>query len=77
MARDEARAGTLPQGSVPQRLLAASLATRRAVRAHDALRPRDNPAALLDTIGSATPKPGSACTGYFEEIDTMVGAGRD
>ena len=91
MARDEARVGTLPAGSVPQRLLATSLAARRAVRAHDAVRPRANPAplqtavaalaasnaALLETLGSASPKPNSYCTGYSDYIDTMIGAGRD
>ncbi len=91
MARDEARVETLPKGSVAQRLLATSLVARRAVRAHDALRPRANPAplqsavatlaagnaALLDTLGRAATKPGSYCTSYSEDIDTMVGAGRD
>lgn len=91
MARDEQRVASLPKASLAQRLLATSLSARRAVRQHDLLQPRgdtapmlaavaelsNNNKALLATLDAAKPKPDSYCTSYSEEIDIMVGSGRD
>ena len=91
MERDERRVGTLPKGSLEQRLLATSLSARRAVRQHDRLRPRadtapmlaalaelsDNNKALLATLDAAAPKPDSSCTSYASYVDSMIGSGRD
>lgn len=91
VVRDERLVATLPDGSVPKLLLQTSLAARRVLREHDALEPKGDTKALAATVAAlqasntalhdkldaAQPKPDSNCVSVAEDMDTMVGKGRE
>lgn len=91
LARDERKLAALAPDAPPARLLATSLAVKRAVRRYEALGPKSDPgpfqAALADvsaangrlltTLDALNPKASTSCTGYVKTIDSVVGHGRD
>ena len=91
LVRDEQLVTTLPEGSLPKLMLQASLAARRVLRAQEALEPKGDTKALAaavtalaagstalhDKLDSTQPKPDSSCMRTAEDMDTMVGKGRE
>ena len=91
MARDERLVTTLPEGSLPKLMLQTSLAARRVLREQDALEPKGDTKALAaavaalaagnsalhDKLDAARPKPDSSCMRTAEDMDSMVGKGRE
>ncbi|MCJ2062776.1 YiiG family protein [Methylobacterium sp. J-088] len=91
LARDERRMATLPEDAPARRLLATSLALRRAVQRFEALGPKADTApflaALSDvstanrqlgaTFDGMSPKANSSCTGYADTVASVIGHGRD
>ena len=89
--RDEALLASLPDASIPKLMLQASLAARRALREHEATAAKGDPRtfgdavaalrtaddALHDKLETTSPKPDSACTRVAEDLDAMVGRGRE
>ncbi|WP_375465361.1 DUF3829 domain-containing protein [uncultured Methylobacterium sp.] len=91
LARDERRMAGLPEDAPARRLLATSLALRRAVRRFEALGPRADVAPFLAALGEVTdanrrlgatfdgmsPRANSSCTGYADTVALVIGHGRD
>lgn len=91
LARDERRAALLPEDAPARRLLATSLALRRAVQRFEALGPKADVAPFLGALGEVStanrqlgtildgmsPKPSSSCTGYADTVARVIGHGRD
>lgn len=91
LARDERLVATLPGGSIPKLMLQASLAARRVLREQDALEPKGDTKALAaavaalqagntalhDKLDATQPKPDSDCLRTAEDMDAMVGKGRE
>ena len=91
MVRDEQLVTTLPEGTLPRLLLQARLSARRVLRAQDALEPKGDTkplaaaiatlqasnTALHDKLDATRPKPDSDCMRTAEDMDEMVGKGRE
>ena len=91
LARDERRMATLPEDAPARRLLATSLALRRAVQRFEALGPKADTAPFLAALGDVSsanrqlgatfdgmnPKASSSCTGYADTVASVIGHGRD
>ncbi|TXM92678.1 DUF3829 domain-containing protein [Methylobacterium sp. WL30] len=91
LVRDERRAAAMPQDAPARRLLATSLALRRAVQRFEALGPRADVAPFLAALGEVgnanrqlgatfdgmSPKANSSCTGYADTVASVIGHGRD
>ena len=91
VARDERLVGTLPEGSIPRLMLQASLGARRVLREQDVLEPKGDTKALAaavaalqagntalhDKLDAAQPKPDYSCMRGAEDMDAMVGKGRE
>ena len=91
LARDERRAAALPEDAPARRLLATSLALRRAVQRFEALGPKADVAPFLAALGEVgrantqletsldgmSPKANSSCTGYADTVARVIGHGRD
>jgi hypothetical protein len=91
LVRDEQLVTTLPDGSLPKLMLQTSLAARRVLRAQEALEPKGDTKALAaavsalaasntalhDKLDSTQPKPESSCMRTAEDMDGMVGKGRE
>lgn len=89
--RDERLVATLPEGSLRRLMLQASLDARRVLRENDVLEPKGDTrplatavsalqasnTALHDKLDAAQPKPDSDCMGMAEDMDAMVGKGRE
>ncbi|KNY19507.1 DUF3829 domain-containing protein [Methylobacterium sp. ARG-1] len=91
LARDERRMTALPEDAPARRLLATSLALRRAVQRFEALGPKADVAPFLGALGEVStanrqlgtsldgmsPKPSASCTGYADTVASVIGHGRD
>ena len=91
LARDERLVATLPEGSIPKLMLQASLAARRVLREQEALEPKGDTKALAtavavlqagntalrDKLDATQPKPDHNCMRTAEDMDAMVGKGRE
>lgn len=91
LARDERRMAALPEDAPARRLLATSLALRRAVQRFEALGPKADTAPFLAALGDVTsanrqlgatfdgmsPRANSSCTGYADTVARVIGHGRD
>lgn len=91
LIRDEALVATMADGSLPKLMLQASLAARRVLREQDALEPKGDTKALAaavatlqagnttlhDKLDAAQPKPDYNCMRTAEDMDAMVGKGRE
>jgi len=81
VVRDERLVATLPDGSVPRLVCSSSLGTEpkgdtKALAATVAALQASN-TALHDKLDAAQPKPDSNCVSVAEDMDTMVGKGRE
>ena len=91
LTRDEQRMASLPEDAPARRLLAVSLALRRAVTRFEALGPKVDTAPFLAALGAVSeanrqlgvafdgmsPKANTSCTGYADTIASVIGYGRD
>lgn len=91
LARDERRMARLPEDAPARRLLATSLALRRAVQRFEALGPKADTAPFLAALGDVStanrqlgatfdglnPKASASCTGYADTVASVIGHGRD
>lgn len=91
LARDQRRAAALPEDASARRLLATSLALRRAVQRFEALGPKADVAPFLAALGEVananrqlgatfdgmSPKANASCTGYADTVASVIGHGRD
>ena len=91
LARDARRMAALPEDAPARRLLATSLALRRAVQRFEALASRADTAPFLAALGDVSsanrqlgatfdgmnPKANSSCTGYADTVVSVIGHGRD
>ena len=91
LARDERRMARLPEDAPARRLLATSLALRRAVQRFEALGPKADTAPFLAALGDVStanrqlgatfdgmnPKASTSCTGYADTVASVIGHGRD
>ena len=91
LARDERRMTALPEDAPARRLLATSLALRRAVQRFEALGPKADVAPFLGALGEVStanrqlgttldgmsPKPSASCGGYADTVASVIGHGRD
>lgn len=91
LARDERLVATMTDGTLPKLILQASLAGRRVLREQDALEPKGDTKALAaavamlqasntalhDKLDATQPKPDYNCMRTAEDMDAMVGKGRE
>jgi hypothetical protein len=91
LARDERRMASLAEDAPARRLLATSLALRRAVQRFEALALRSDTAPFLAALSDVStanrqlgaafdgmnPKASSSCTGYADTVASVIGHGRD
>ncbi len=91
LIRDEALVATMADSSLPKLMLQASLAARRVLREQDTLEPKGvtkalaaavatlqaSNTALHDKLDATQPKPDYNCIRTAEDMDAMVGKGRE